>query len=57
MKIKVTIKYHIEIGEEIVECDSLEQAERRLKHMSETDRYLIKSEYDGDELINQFLIG
>jgi len=25
--------------------------------MSETDRYLIKSEYDGDELINQFLIG
>ena len=54
---KIIIKYHIEFGNEVIECDSLEQAERRLKHMSETDKYLIKSEYEGEEIINQYLIG
>ena len=44
MKIKVTIKYHIEVGDEIIECESFEQAERKLKHMTETERYLIKTE-------------
>lgn len=54
---KIIIKYHIEFGNEVIECDSLEQAEQRFKQMSETDRYLIKSEYEGEELINQYLIG
>jgi len=54
---KIIIKYHIEFGNEVIVCNSLEEAERKIKNMSETDRYLIKSEYDGDELINQFLIG
>jgi len=57
MKVKITVKYHIEIGNEVIECESLEQAERKLKHISEMERYLIKTELKGDEIINQFLIG
>ena len=57
MKVKIKIKYHIEIGNEVIECESLEQAERKLKHISEMERYLIKTELKGDEIINQFLIG
>ena len=57
MKIKITVKYHIEIGDEVIECESLEQAERKLKHLSETERYLIKTEMRGDKIITQYLIG
>jgi hypothetical protein len=57
MKIKITIKYHIEVGNEVIECDSLEQAERKMKHMSDVDRFLIKTELNGDEILNQYLIG
>ena len=57
MKIKTTVKYHLEIGNEVIECESLEQAERKLKHVSETERYLIKTEYNGDKIIAQYLIG
>jgi hypothetical protein len=58
MKIKITIKYHLQVGNEIYECKDLEHAERKLKHMSDAiDRYLIKSEYKGDKLINQYLVG
>ena len=57
MKIKITIKYHIEVGDEVIECESLEQAERKMKHMSDVDRFLIKTELKGDEIINQYLIG
>ena len=57
MKIKITIKYHIEVGNEVIECDSLEQAERKMKHMSDVDRFLIKTELKDDKIINQYLIG
>ena len=57
MKVKITVKYHIEVGNEVIECESLEQAERKLKHISEVERYLIKTELNGDKIVNQYLIG
>jgi hypothetical protein len=57
MKVKITVKYHIEIGNEVIECESLEQAERKLKHISEVERYLIKTELKGDQIVAQYLIG
>ena len=57
MKIKITVKYHIEIGNEVIECETLEQAERKLKHISEVERYLIKTELKGDQIVAQYLIG
>lgn len=54
---KIKIKYHIEIGDEIIECETLEIAERRMKGESEIERYLIKTETGEDEVINQYLIG
>ena len=45
------------MGNEVIECESLEQAERKLKHMTETERYLIKTELKGDKIVNQYLIG
>jgi hypothetical protein len=57
MKIKITVKYHIEIGNEIIECETLEKAENKLKNLSETDKYLIKTEMQGDKVIAQYLIG
>ena len=57
MKVKITIKYHIEVGNEVIECESLEQAERKLKHISEVERYLIKTELKGEQIVAQYLIG
>jgi len=57
MKVKITVKYHIEIGNEVIECETLEQAERKLKHISEVERYLIKTELKGDQIVAQYLIG
>lgn len=57
MKIKITVKYHIEINNEVIECDSLEQAERKLKHLSESEKYLIKTEMEGTKVVRQYLIG
>jgi hypothetical protein len=57
MKVKITVKYHIEIGNEVIECESLEQAERKLKHISEVERYLIKTELKGNQVVAQYLIG
>ena len=57
MKVKITIKYHIEVGNEVIECESIEQAERKMKHMTDVDKFLIKTELNGDEIINQYLIG
>ena len=54
---KITVKYHIEVGNEVIECESLEQAERKMKHMSDVDRFLIKTELKGDDVVNQYLIG
>jgi len=57
MKVKITVKYHIEVGNEVIECESLEQAERKLKHISEVERYLIKTELKGEQVVAQYLIG
>ena len=57
MKVKITIKYQIEVGNEVIECESFEQAERKMKHMSDIERYLIKTELKGEEIVNQYLIG
>jgi hypothetical protein len=54
---KIKIKYHIEIGNEVIECETLEQAERRMKGLSEVEKYLIKTEIKDDKVINQYLIG
>jgi hypothetical protein len=42
---KIIIKYHIEIGEEVIEIESLEKAERRIKSMAkqEIDFYVYKT--------------
>ena len=56
MKLKITVKYHVEIGNEVIECDSLEQAERKLRHVTDMEKYLIKTEMQGDKIIAQYLI-
>ena len=57
MKVKLIVKYHIEVGNEVIECESLEQAERKLKNLSEVERYLIKTELKEDQIVGQYLIG
>lgn len=56
---KVTLKYEIVLGEEVVECESLEQAEKKLKNLrsSETDCYLVRKEFKGKNLIEEFYVG
>jgi hypothetical protein len=56
---KVTLKYEIVLGEEVVECESLEQAEKKLKNLrsSETDCYLVRKEFKGENLIEEFYVG
>ncbi len=59
MKIKITYKYEVIYGEEIFECDSFEQAERKLKSMrsSELDCYMVRKEFNGDKLIEEMYVG
>lgn len=54
---KIKIKYHIEVNNEVIECETLEEAERKIKGLSEVERYLIKTEIEDDKVINQILIG
>ena len=56
MKVKIIVKYHVEIGNEVIECNSLEQAERKLKHVTDMEKYLIKTEMQGDKIIAQYLV-
>jgi len=53
---KIKIKYHIEVGNEVIKCETLEQAERKMKGLSEVEKYLIKTETKDDKVINQYLI-
>ena len=57
MYMKIKIKYHIEIGNEVIECETLEQAERKMKGLSDVEKYLIKTEIEDEKVINQILIG
>lgn len=59
MKIKTTFKYEVIYGEEITECDSLEQAERKLKSMrsSELECYMVRKEFKGEELVEEYYVG
>lgn len=56
---KVTLKYEIVLGEEVVECESLDQAEKKLKNLrsSETECYLVRKEFKGENLIEEFYVG
>ena len=58
MKIKVTIKYHIEIGSETVECETLEQAEKKLRSLRKSEIYchLYRTEFHGKSQTEVFLI-
>lgn len=53
---KIKIKYHIEVGSEVIECDSMEQALRKLKHYTDYEVYVIKTELKGKEIVNQYLV-
>jgi hypothetical protein len=56
---KIKIKYEIEVGEERIECETLEIAERRMKSFAaqELEAYLIKKEYNNNKIINEILVG
>ena len=56
---KIKLKYEIVLGEEVIECESLDQAEKKLKNLrsSETDCYLVRKEFKGDNLIEEFYVG
>lgn len=56
---KITLKYEIVLGEEVIECESLDQAERKLKNLrsSDTDCYLVRKEFEGHNLIEEFYVG
>lgn len=59
MKIKITLKYEVRMGEEVIECDSLEQAERKLKSMrsSELDCYMVRCEFENNKLKEEYYVG
>lgn len=59
MKIKITYKYEVRYGEEIFECETLEQAERKLKSMrgSELDCYMVRKEFENNKLKEEFYVG
>jgi hypothetical protein len=56
---KIKLKYEIVLGEEVIECESLDQAEKKLKNLrsSETDCYLVRKEFKGNNLIEEFYVG
>jgi hypothetical protein len=59
MKIKITQKYEVRMGDEVFECESLEQAERKLKSMrnSELECYMVRSEFENNELKEEYYVG
>lgn len=59
MKVKVTYKYEIRTGDEVFECESLEQAEKKLKTMrgSELDCYMVRQEYENEKLKEEYYVG
>jgi hypothetical protein len=59
MKIKITCKYEVVNGEEIIECETLEQAEKKLKSLrgSELECYMVRKEFQGKKLLEEFYVG
>ena len=59
MEIKIKIKDHIEVGEEIIECETLEQAEKKMKNLksSESECYLYRTELKGKSTKEVYLVG
>ena len=59
MEIKIKIKYHIEVCEEIIECENLEQAEKKMKNLksSESECYLYRTELKGKSTKEVYLVG
>ena len=58
MEIKINIKYHIEIGSETVECETIEQAEKKLRSLRKSEIYchLYRTEFHGKSQKEVFLI-
>ena len=54
---KITIKYRIEYGQDIIECKTLDEVQRKVKHLTDVDRYIIQIEMKGKKVINETLIG
>jgi hypothetical protein len=56
---KVTSKWVIEVGEEKFEYDNLLAAEKRHLNIirGELEGYLIRRDYNGEELIEEILVG
>lgn len=59
MEIKVKVSYQIEGAEELIICETLEQAEKKLKSLrsSELECYLYRIEKRGKSITEQFLVG
>jgi hypothetical protein len=59
MKIKITCKYEVIYGEEVIECENLEIAERKLKSMrsSELECYMVKKEFRNNKLVEEWYVG
>jgi hypothetical protein len=59
MKIKITYKFEVVNGEEVLECENLEQAERKLKSLrsSELECYVVRKEFQGGKLIEEYYVG
>ncbi len=59
MKIKITYKFEVIQGEEVFEFESLEQAERKLKSLrnSESESYMVRKEFSGNKLLEEYYVG
>jgi len=56
---KITSKWVVEVGEEIFEFDNLLAAEKKFINVirGEMEGYLIRKDYQGQELIEEILMG
>jgi hypothetical protein len=60
MEVKVTFKYEIVYGEEVIECSSFKEAEKKLKSMRSCEIdgcYIVKKEYENKTLIEEWYVG
>lgn len=59
MKIKITYKYEVRFGEEVLECETLEQAERKLRSMrgQELECYMVRKEFENNKLKEEYYVG
>jgi hypothetical protein len=55
----ITFKFEIVLGEEVIQCNSLNDAEKKLKSLrhSEIDCFLVRKEYEDKKLIGEYYVG